>query len=207
MVFEQSFQKAKNTSLRGRGPSVASQAGSRSGIAGRYASALYELADEQKALDAVADDLRAFRALLGESEDLVRLVRSPNLARESQVKALQAIAAKAGAHSLSSNFLALVAKNRRLFALDGIIGAFLEILAERRGEVTAHVTSARELTDEQLAKLTDAVKRTVGAQAQVETHVDPKLLGGLIVRVGSRMYDSSLSSKLQRLENSMKGAA
>jgi F-type H+-transporting ATPase subunit delta len=186
---------------------VASQAGSRSGIAERYASALYELADEQKALDAVANDLRSFRALLGESEDLVRLVRSPTLARESQVKALQAIAAKSGAHALSGNFLALVAKNRRLFALESIISAFLAILAERRGEVTAQVTTARELTEDQLAKLTDAVKRAVGAQAQVETHVDPKLLGGLVVRVGSRMYDSSLSSKLQRLENAMKGAA
>jgi F-type H+-transporting ATPase subunit delta len=190
---------------------VASQAGSRSGIAERYASALYELADERKALDQVhaglAGDLRGFKAAMEESDDLVRLVRSPTIGREDQARALQSIAGKSGMHGLTSNFLGLVAKNRRLFAVDGMIGAFLDILAERRGEAVAVVTSAAPLSDDQVASLTDAVKQAVGANAQIETHVDPALLGGLVVRVGSRMYDSSLSSKLQRLEIAMKGAA
>jgi len=168
---------------------------------------MYELADEQKALDQVADDLRGFKAAMAESEDLRRLVRSPVLARDEQARALQAVGAKAGMNQLSANFLGLIAKNRRLFALSAIIDAFLEILAERRGEVTAEVTSAAPLSDGQLASITDAVKQAMGAQAQVETRVDPGLLGGVVVRVGSRMYDSSLRSKLQRLELAMKGAA
>ena len=186
---------------------MASQAGSRSGIAERYASALYDLADEQKALDQVADDLRGFRGALAESDDLTRLVRSPTLARDDQVRALQAIGRESGMHQLTTNFLGLIAKNRRLFAIDAMIQAFLRILAERRGEVTASVTSAMALSDDQVAKITDAVKQAMGANAQVETSVDPELLGGLVVRVGSRMYDSSLRSKLQRLEIAMKGAA
>ena len=186
---------------------MASQAGSRSGIAERYASALYELADERKALDQVADDLKGFRAAMAESADLRRLVESPAFAREDQVRALQAVAKAAGMSELTANFLGLIARNRRLFALGAMIRAFLDILAERRGEVVAEVASAAPLSDDQLAKITDAVKQAVGAQAQVETRVDPELLGGIAVRVGSRMYDSSLRSKLQRLELAMKGAA
>ncbi len=186
---------------------MASQAGSRSGIAERYASALYDLADERRALDEVSNDLRGLKAALAESDDLRRLVRSPAIAREDQTRALQAVARASGAHDLTTNFVALVARNRRLFALANMIDAFLDILAERRGEVTAEVTTAAELTDAQRGKLTDAVKQAVGANANIETRVDPELLGGMVVRVGSRMYDSSLRSKLQRLENAMKGAA
>ncbi len=186
---------------------MASQTGSRSGIAERYASALYELADEQKALDQVAADLRGFADAMGESADLRRLVQSPAITREEQARALQAIAKASGMSDLASNFLGLIAKNRRLFILNAMIEAFLALLAERRGEVMAKVTSAIALSDAQLAKVTDAVKKAVGANAQVEARVDPDLLGGLVVRVGSRMYDSSLRSKLQRLEIAMKGAA
>lgn len=186
---------------------MAAQAGARSGIAKRYASALYDLADEQKALDQVADDLRGVKSALDESADLRRLVRSPAIGREDQAKALQAVASAAGMSKLSSNFLGLIAMNRRLFALDAMIQAFLAILADRRGEVTASVTSAKALSEDQLAKVTDALKQAVGANAQIETSVDPELLGGLVVRVGSRMYDNSLRSKLQRLEIAMKGAA
>jgi len=186
---------------------VASQAGSRSGIAERYASALYELADEQKSLDQVADDLRGVRAALAESEDLRRLVKSPAIPRDAQERALQAIAKSAGMSELSQKFLGLLARNRRLFAVDTMIGAFLDILAARRGEVTAHVTSATKLGKAQRDKITDAVKKAVGPNAKIETHIDPSILGGLVVRVGSRMYDSALSSKLQRLEIAMKGAA
>lgn len=186
---------------------VASQAGAKSGIAERYASALYDLADERKALDEVAGDLRGMRAALEDSEDLRRLVMSPAIKRDAQARALKAVAKEAGMSELSTNFMGLIARNRRLFALENMISAFLAILADRRGEVTAHVTSARELSADQRDRITDAVKKAVGANAQIEHHIDPSILGGLVVRVGSRMYDSALSSKLQRLEIAMKGAA
>lgn len=185
---------------------MASQSGSKSGLAGRYASALYELADEQKALDQVADDLRGLKDALAESDDLRRMVRSPVISRDEQEKTMAAIAEKSGMHGLTTNFVGLLARNRRMFALDQMIAAFLDLLAEKRGEVTAEVTTARPLDDSALAKITDAIKQTVGAQARVETKVNPDLLGGLVVRLGSRMYDNSLSSKLQRLELAMKGA-
>ena len=185
---------------------MASQSGSIIGLAGRYASALYELADEQKALDQVADDLRGLNAALAESDDLRRMVRSPVTSRTEQQNAMSAIADKAGMHGLTKNFVLVLARNRRLFVLDQMIGAFLDLLAEKRGEVTAEVTTARPLDDSALAKITDAIKKTVGAQARVETKVNEDLLGGLVVRLGSRMYDNSLSSKLQRLELAMKGA-
>ncbi len=186
---------------------MASQTGSRSGIAERYASALYDLADERKALDTVAEDLRGFAVAMAESDDLRRLVHSPTIPRDDQARALQAVARQSGMSELSANFLGLVAKNRRLFAIEAMIQAFLRILAVRRGEVIASVATAVPLDDDQLAKITDAVKQTVGANAQVETRVDPELLGGLVVRVGSRMYDNSLRTKLQRLEIAMRGAA
>jgi len=185
---------------------VASQSGSIIGLAGRYASALYELADEQKALDKVADDLRGLNDALVESDDLRRMVRSPVISRSEQQSAMSAFAVKAGMHGLTKNFVLVLARNRRLFVLDQMIGAFLDLLAEKRGEVTAEVTTARPLEDSALAKITDAIKQTVGAQARVETKVNPDLLGGLVGRLGSRMYDNSLSSKLQRLELAMKGA-
>ena len=185
---------------------MASQSGSIIGLAGRYASALYELADEQKALDKVADDLRGLNDALAESDDLRRMVRSPVTSRSEQQNAMSAIVDKAGMHGLTKNFVLVLARNRRLFVLDQMIGAFLDLLAEKRGEVTAEVTTAQPLDDSALAKITDAIKQTVGAQARVETKVNSDLLGGLVVRLGSRMYDNSLSSKLQRLELAMKGA-
>lgn len=176
-----------------------------SGLAGRYALALLELADEDKSLDAVADDLRAVRAMVGESEDLRRVLRSPMFTREQQAKAVSAILDKAGLGETVRRFVQVLAYNRRLFALPQIIDAYLVELARRRGEVTAQVTSAVALTEAQRQALVDSLKATVGGKVQVNVEVDDGLIGGLIVRVGSRMIDNSLRSKLQRLQLAMKG--
>ena len=177
-----------------------------SGLAGRYALALLELADEQKQLDSVADELLGLKGIIGESEDLRRLIRSPLYGRDQKAKAMAAILDKAGAGELTRRFVLVVAHNRRLFVLTQMIDAYLSELARRRGEVTAQVVAARELSEPQTGALTDALKRMVGGKVQVDLEVDQSLIGGLVVKVGSRMVDTSLRSKLQRLELAMKGA-
>jgi F-type H+-transporting ATPase subunit delta len=156
-------------------------------------------------LDPVADDLRALRGLIDESADLKRLIRSPVLSRADQGKAIAALAEKAGFQALVRNILGLLAKNRRLFVLPDVIEAYLTELAVRRGEVTAEVISAQPLNDAQKQSLDERLRRAVGGKVAIETRVDPSLLGGLIVKLGSRMVDASLSSKLQRLQLAMKG--
>jgi F-type H+-transporting ATPase subunit delta len=183
---------------------VASEGTGVSGLADRYAAALFELADENKALDAVASDLRGLRDLLAASADLRHLVRSPILSRAEQAKAVAAVASHAGFDALTRNFLGLVAQNRRLFAVPAMIRAFLERLAARRGEVTAEVTSALELTPAQFAAVGDQLRKAMGSKVAVEVKVDKELLGGLVVKVGSRMVDASLRSKLHRLQLAMK---
>jgi len=189
----------------GGDPDVASEATGLSAIADRYATALYELADQAKALDRVADDLRALRDAIGQHEDLRRLLRSPLLDRDDQEVALDAILEKAGAADLTRRFVIIVARNRRLFALSAMADAYLAILAERRGEVTAHVSTASKLTEDQVKSLTDALKKAVGAKVTVDTKVDEALIGGMVLRVGSRMFDNSLRTKLQRMQLAMKG--
>jgi len=174
-------------------------------IAERYASALYELADEAKALDQVAGDLRALKAMMASSQDLVRLIRSPVLGRSDQAKASTALAEKAGFHDLSKRVLGTLAQNRRLFALSSVIDAFLAELARRRGEATADVTSAVALTPAQTQALEEALRSVVGSKVSVDLKVDRSLIGGLVVRVGSRMIDTSLATKLRRLRLAMKG--
>ena len=176
-----------------------------SGLAGRYASALYELAEAAKALDEVAADLTALRQLIAESADLARLVRSPVIGRDAQAKAMAAVLEQAGAHELTKKLVGTVTMNRRLFTLSDIAKAFLVQLAERRGETTADVTSATILSKEQLAAVTDALKGVIGQKVAINPIVDPSIIGGLVVRVGSRMFDSSLRTKLQRLQIAMKG--
>ncbi len=175
------------------------------GVAGRYASALYELADQAKVLDAVAEDLRALRALLGESEDFARLVASPVLTRDEQIAAVTAVAERAGFQELTAKFLGLLARNRRLGALRPAVAAFLAELASRRGEVTAEVTSAQPMKESHLEAVRAALSQALGSQVSLESRVDPALLGGMVVRVGSKMIDSSLATKLQKLRLSMKG--
>ena len=176
-----------------------------SGLPGRYALALLELADEDKALDQVADDLRAVQRMIGESEDLRRLIRSPLFSREQQAAALAAILERTEIGATTRRFVQVLAGNRRLFILPQIIDTYLAELARRRGEVTAHVTSAVELSEAQRTTLVEALKSTVGGKVKVDVKVDRSLIGGLIVKVGSRMIDSSLRTKLQRLQLVMKG--
>jgi F-type H+-transporting ATPase subunit delta len=176
------------------------------GVAGRYASALFDLANESGKAADVERDLAAFRGLMNESPDLVRLVRSPVISAEDQSRALAAILEKAGIGGLASNFLKLVAKNRRLFAVEDIIKAFQALAAKARGEVTAEVTSAVPLNDAQTAALKETLKASVGKDVTLQARVDPAILGGLIVKVGSRMIDSSLKTKLQNLKVVLTGA-
>lgn len=184
---------------------MAADSASVSGIAERYAQALLELADEQKQLDQVADDLRAIRAALAESEDLRELARSPLYTREQKTKAVEAVLTRIGSGELTRRFAMVVAQNRRLFALSGMIEGYLAELARRRGEVKAEVTAARPLSDTQNETLVAALRGAVGSKVQVDVTVDPSLIGGLVVKVGSRMIDDSLRTKLQRLQLAMKG--
>lgn len=184
---------------------MASEAAGHGGIAARYATALYDLGSSAKSLDAVADNLRDLQAMIAASDDFRRLIRSPLITREDQWKAVEKLLAKAKVDDLARRFIGVVAENRRLFALPAIIEAFLSLLAERRGEVTAAVTSAVQLDAKQTAALTASLKKAIGAKVAVEVNVDPEILGGLVVRVGSRMFDSSLRTKLQRMQLAMKG--
>ena len=178
---------------------MASEATGVASLAERYAAALFELADERHALDAVANDLRELRTMLQESPDLMRLLRSPVLAREDQAKAIAALGERAGLSALTRGFLGVVAGNRRLFATPAMIEAYLNQLAARRGEVTA-----QPLNETQRNTLGEQLRRAVGRRVTVDLRVDPSLLGGMIVKVGSRMVDGSLKSRLQRLQLAMK---
>jgi len=178
-----------------------------SGVAGRYATALFELALQADALAAIEKDLKDLRAALAASNDFMRLIRSPLFSREAQAKAMAAILDKAGAHELVKKFVGVVAANRRFFALPEIVDATLALAARHRGEVRAEVASARALTDSQVAALKEALKTSLGRGVALETSVDASLLGGLVVKVGSRMVDSSLRTKLDRLGAAMQAQA
>jgi F-type H+-transporting ATPase subunit delta len=176
-----------------------------SGLAERYATALFELADERHALDEAANDLRQLRTMLHDSGDLMRLVRSPVLSRAEQGRAIEALAEQAGLSKLTRDFLAIVARNRRLFAVPAMIEAYLDKLAARRGEVTAEIVAAQPLSDAQQGALGDQLRRVVGSRVTIDVRIDPSLLGGMVVKIGSRMVDGSLKGQLQRLQLSMKG--
>lgn len=176
------------------------------GVAGRYATALFELADQAGALDAVAADLKGLSDLINSSDDLNRLVKSPVFSAEDQDRAMAAIMTKAGIQKLTQNFVGVVIRNRRFFALQDMIRAYGQLLAASRGEMTAEVTSAHPLGDPQVAALKEALNAAMGRDVQIETNVDKGLLGGLVVKVGSRMIDSSLRTKLNNLKFAMKEA-
>ncbi|KZK87370.1 ATP synthase subunit delta [Pseudovibrio sp. W64] len=175
-----------------------------SGVALRYASALLDLAEEQGATAEVEKGLDQFEALLNESADLDRLIKSPVFSADAQLKAISAILEKAGISGLTANFVKLVAQNRRLFAVPGMIQGFREQLAAKRGEVTALVTSATELNAEHVAALKEALNASTGKNVKIVVKVDSSILGGLIVKIGSRMIDTSLRTKLNSLKFAMK---
>jgi F-type H+-transporting ATPase subunit delta len=178
-----------------------------SGVAGRYARALFELALEEKATDAVRKDLDQFDALIGESPDLARLVRSPVFGADEQLAALSAILDKAGIKGLAANFLRVITTNRRLFAVRDMSRGYRALVALHRGEVTAQVTVAEKLSDKNLDALKDALKSVTGGKdIDFDVKIDPAIIGGLIVKVGSRMVDSSLRTKLNAIKIAMKEA-
>jgi F-type H+-transporting ATPase subunit delta len=177
-----------------------------SGMAGRYATALFELARDEKAIDAVAADLARFDALIAESADLTRLVRSPVFGAEEQGKALSAVLDKAGITGLAANFLRVIAANRRLFAVRDMMKVFRTLVAQHKGEVTAEVTVAEKLNESHLGALKAALEQVTGKEVDLAVQVDPSIIGGLVVKLGSRMVDSSLRTKLQAIKHAMKEA-
>jgi len=176
-------------------------------MAGRYANALFELALDNKAIDAVKVDLDRFDTLIANNPDLNRLVRSPVFDADSQLRALAAILDRAGIKGLAANFLRVITTNRRLFAARDMIRAYRALAARHKGEVTAEVTVAEPLNDKNLAALKDALKSVTGGKdIDFDVKVEPAIIGGLVVKVGSRMVDSSLRTKLNAIKIAMKEA-
>ncbi len=176
-----------------------------SGVAQRYASALFEVALDGNAVDAAGADLDTFEKLLAESTDLARLVRSPVFSADQQVRAVGAVLAKAGIGGMAANFIALAARNRRLFVLPDMIKAYRILAAAHRGEQAAEVTSATPLTEDQVSSLSTALSGVAqGKTIRIVPKVDPSIIGGLIVKVGSRMIDTSLKTKLTSLKVALK---
>lgn len=178
-----------------------------SGVAERYASALFELAVSEKKLTAVEKDLERVGALLKGSDDLMRLIRSPVFSADEQSAAIGAVLDKAKISGLTGNFIRVVARNRRLFAVPDMLRSFRQKMAEHRGEVSADVTVAHELTAAQEKQLKTTLKSVVGKDVALDVTVDPSLLGGMIVKIGSRQIDTSLKTKLSSLKLALKGAA
>jgi F-type H+-transporting ATPase subunit delta len=178
-----------------------------SGMAGRYARALFELALDAKSVDAVKADLEKFAAMVEESADLRRLVRSPAFGAEEQSKALAAVLTKAGIVGLAANFLLYVTTNRRLFSVGDMIRDFKKLVAKWKGEVTAEVTVAEKLSDTHLQALKSALMSITGEKSvDLNVKIDPAIIGGLTVKLGSRMVDSSLRTKLNAIKHAMKEA-
>jgi F-type H+-transporting ATPase subunit delta len=177
-----------------------------SGMAGRYATALFELALEQNAVDTVKVNLDQFEAMVSEIADLARLLRSPVLSAEEQTRGLTAVLEHAGIGGLAANFLKLVGTNRRLFAALDMIQGYRALVAKHKGEVAAEVTLANQPSEAQLAAIKDALAGVTKKDVQVKVKVDPSIIGGLVVKLGSRMVDSSLRTKLNAIKLAMKEA-
>jgi F-type H+-transporting ATPase subunit delta len=177
------------------------------GVPGRYASAVFELATEEKAAGDVGRQLAGVGLAIEQSDDLKRLVHSPVFSSDNQIAAIESIASHLGLTGTTLNFLKLVARNRRLAALPDIVRAYATLLSHSRGEIAGEVTSAEPLSATQLSDLTAALKNALGRDVLLTTRVDSAILGGLIVKVGSRMMDNSLKTKLQTLKIAMKGTA
>jgi F-type H+-transporting ATPase subunit delta len=190
--------------VSGNRDQVAGSKSSLATVAGRYATALFDLAAETNVLASVEADLGRFADLIDESADLKRLVKSPVFAADLQERAVGAVLDKAEIGALVGNFIRVVAANRRLFVLPDIIAAFRKLAADHRGEVAAEVVSAEPLSDRHVAALKQALKASTGKDVALDARVDPALIGGLIVKVGSRMIDGSLRTKLNSLKFAMK---
>lgn len=179
--------------------------GIQASLAGRYATALFELARDQKQLETVGTSLAALRQALSDSEDFRALTTSPLISRDQATKAVAATAQAMRLDPITSNFLGVLAQNRRLSRLEGVIRAFNTLAARHRGETTAEVTTAHPLSDDQVAALKANLRTRLGRDVSVDLDVDPALLGGLVVKVGSQMIDGSIRTKLNTLAHAMKG--
>lgn len=177
-----------------------------SGVSGRYATALFDLARDEKSVDAVKDDLARFSAMLADSPDLMRLVKSPVFSADTQSKALAAVLDKAGISGTTAKFLKVLTANRRLFAVTDVIRAYGALVAKFKGEATADVTVAEALNDKNLDALKTALKSVTGKDVALNVKIDPSIIGGLVVKLGSRMVDSSLRTKLNSIKHAMKEA-
>jgi F-type H+-transporting ATPase subunit delta len=177
-----------------------------SGAAGRYADALFDLALEAGALATVEADLKALSAMIAASPDFSAFLRSPVYGADEKARAAAALGERAGLSALTRNFLGVIAQNRRLFALDSIVVAFAQRCAAHRGEVSAEAVAAAPLNADQTKRLRGEIERVVGKAVNLHVKVDPELLGGMVVKVGSTMIDSSLKTKLTRLKSVMKEA-
>ncbi len=177
-----------------------------SGVAARYAAALFDLAREQNAVDAVGRDLDGFDALVRESPELVRLLRNPVFTADEQTRAIDAILTRAGISGLTGNFIRLVASKRRLFALQDMIRAYRELVADAKGIVRAQVTLAEPASERVMSEITAALREVAKAEVSVSVRIDPSLIGGLVVKMGSRMVDASVRTKLNSIRLAMKEA-
>jgi F-type H+-transporting ATPase subunit delta len=184
---------------------VEHSSGIQASLSGRYATALFELARDENQLDGVGQDLATLRQALAESADLERMVKSPLVSRDESTKVVAALAGEMKLGSIVTKFLGVLAANRRLGSLDTIIRDFRSLSARHRGETTAQVISAHPLDQGQMAALTARLKSMVGSEVAVDATVDPSILGGLIVRLGSRQIDGSIRTKLNALATAMKG--
>jgi len=175
-------------------------------MAGRYATALFELARETHSIDTVKADLERFDAMVGESADLNRLVRSPVFSAAEQLQALSAVLDRAGIGGLAAKFLKLVTMNRRLFAARDMVRGYRELVALHKDEATAEITVAERLKDDHVAALKSALKAVSGKDVDLNIKIDPAIIGGLVVKLGSRMVDTSLRTKLNTIRHAMKEA-
>ena len=184
---------------------MASEKAHETGLAGRYANAVFELAQEQGKVDRVAEDFAALKSVIAESPEFARLVKSPLFSHEDQARALKPVLDRMGTDALTGKFLLTLTRKRRLYTLEHVIAAYGRLVARLKGEVQADVTSAHPLSPAQTAELKAVLKTELGREPRLNAHVDPTLLGGLVVKIGSRMIDSSLRTKLAGLKAAMRG--
>src|SRR4029079_3067739 len=184
---------------------VDNSGGIRASLAGRYASALFDLARDQRQIESVGQSLDALGQALLDSKDFNELVASPLVSREEAGKAFAALAPQLGLDPITTNFIGVLAQNGRKSQLQSVIRAFRRLAAERRGEVTAEVATARPLNDDQIAALRQQLRARAGRDVTIDATVDPTLLGGIVVKLGSQQIDASIRTKLNRLASAMKG--
>jgi F-type H+-transporting ATPase subunit delta len=184
---------------------VETSGGIQASLSGRYAVALFDLARDAQSLDTVADSLRALKAALAESPDFKALINSPVLSRDASGKTIAAVASAIGTDALTTKFLGVLAQNRRLSQLPAIIRAYETLLSNHKGEARAEVTSAHPLDSDQVAALARNLRARVGREVAIDAKVDPAILGGLVVKIGSQMIDSSIRTRLNTLAMAMKG--